>query len=206
MSRFSRRNRQRNKGIDSCFITLPQRSAHCVFISPVCFASTDLQTVPRHAGGLCAVSHGGLYRFFAKVASHIAVVALCERTPYAHFLFLSQRRVTPENQKSFMNVLSRFNVGDDCPVFEGIFDFCSIYTGASLEGAVKLNNQVGEMNRGVRNIRLCSPAESPSFPPPFHFTQHSNATLPSTGRVVCTTRRSSRHRASATSMTLSLPF
>jgi len=51
------------------------------------------------------------------------------------------QRVTPENQKSFMNVLSRFNVGDDCPVFEGIFDFCSIYTGASLEGAVKLNNK-----------------------------------------------------------------
>ena len=47
-----------------------------------------------------------------------------------------------------MNVLSRFNVGDDCPVFEGIFDFCSIYTGASLEGAVKLNNKVGTSGKG----------------------------------------------------------
>ena len=28
------------------------------------------------------------------------------------------------------------------PVFEGLFDFCSMYTGASLEGAVKLNNRV----------------------------------------------------------------
>lgn len=28
------------------------------------------------------------------------------------------------------------------PVFEGLFDFCSMYTGASLEGAVKLNNKV----------------------------------------------------------------
>lgn len=33
-----------------------------------------------------------------------------------------------------------YNVGDDCPVFEGLFDFCSMYTGASLEGAMKLNN------------------------------------------------------------------
>lgn len=31
-------------------------------------------------------------------------------------------------------------MGDDCPVFEGLFDFCSMYTGASLEGAMKLNN------------------------------------------------------------------
>jgi hypothetical protein len=28
------------------------------------------------------------------------------------------------------------------PVFDGIFDFCSMYTGASLESATKLNNEV----------------------------------------------------------------
>ena len=28
------------------------------------------------------------------------------------------------------------------PVFDGLFDFCSMYTGASLEAAVKLNNNV----------------------------------------------------------------
>ena len=28
------------------------------------------------------------------------------------------------------------------PVFEGIFDFCSLYTGASLDSAWKLNNEV----------------------------------------------------------------
>ena len=27
------------------------------------------------------------------------------------------------------------------PVFDGLYDFCSMYTGASLDGAVKLNNQ-----------------------------------------------------------------
>jgi len=30
------------------------------------------------------------------------------------------------------------------PVFSGLFDFCSIYTGASLEGAVRLNQGVCE--------------------------------------------------------------
>lgn len=50
------------------------------------------------------------------------------------------QRVTPQNISGFTTSLSRFNVGDDCPVFPGLYDFCSIYTGASLEGAAKLNH------------------------------------------------------------------
>lgn len=50
------------------------------------------------------------------------------------------QRVTPQNVQNFTKCLSTFNVGDDCPVFDGLFDFCSKYTGASLEGAVKINN------------------------------------------------------------------
>lgn len=51
------------------------------------------------------------------------------------------QRVSPNNVTNFTKQLSMFNVGDDCPVFDGLFDFCSKYTGASLEGAVKLNNK-----------------------------------------------------------------
>ncbi|XP_045157951.1 histone deacetylase 3-like [Mercenaria mercenaria] len=49
-------------------------------------------------------------------------------------------RVSPQNVQNFTKQLSMFNVGDDCPVFDGIYDFCSMYTGATLEGSVKLNN------------------------------------------------------------------
>ncbi|XP_072016454.1 histone deacetylase 3-like [Amphiura filiformis] len=52
------------------------------------------------------------------------------------------QRVTPQNIQNFTKSLSHFNVGDDCPVFPGLFDFCSMYTGASLEGATKLNNNL----------------------------------------------------------------
>ena len=41
----------------------------------------------------------------------------------------------------FTKSLSSFNVGDDCPVFDGLYEFCARYTGASMEGAAKLNNQ-----------------------------------------------------------------
>ena len=49
------------------------------------------------------------------------------------------QRVTPTNKAGFASSLSKFNVGDDSPIFPGLFDFCSKYTGASLQGAVKLN-------------------------------------------------------------------
>ncbi|KAL8826683.1 MAG: hypothetical protein Q9191_003646 [Dirinaria sp. TL-2023a] len=33
-----------------------------------------------------------------------------------------------------------FNMGDDCPVFDGLFDYCSYYAGASLDAARKLTS------------------------------------------------------------------
>ena len=33
------------------------------------------------------------------------------------------KRVTPENADSFVQQLPRFNIGDDCPIFSGIWDF-----------------------------------------------------------------------------------
>ncbi|XP_002162003.2 histone deacetylase 3 isoform X1 [Hydra vulgaris] len=55
---------------------------------------------------------------------------------YIHFL----QRVTPSNKAGFISSLNKFSVGDDSPIFPGLFDFCSAYTGASLQGAVKLNH------------------------------------------------------------------
>ncbi|KAI6228233.1 Histone deacetylase [Aphelenchoides besseyi] len=49
------------------------------------------------------------------------------------------QRVTPSNAEQYEKYFSRFNIGEDCPVFDGVFDFCSMYTGGSLEGAMRLN-------------------------------------------------------------------
>jgi histone deacetylase 3 len=38
-----------------------------------------------------------------------------------------------------------FNLGDDCPIFDGLFQFCSMYTGASLEGAQKINHNQSDI-------------------------------------------------------------
>jgi len=50
------------------------------------------------------------------------------------------RLVTPDNMHEYSKQLLRFNVGEDCPVFDGMFQFCQIYAGGSLGGAIKLNH------------------------------------------------------------------
>lgn len=43
---------------------------------------------------------------------------------YVEFL----QRVTPQNIQTvgYTKYLSHFSVGDDCPVFDGLFDFCAL--------------------------------------------------------------------------------
>uniref|UniRef100_A0A673KD03 Histone deacetylase n=1 Tax=Sinocyclocheilus rhinocerous TaxID=307959 RepID=A0A673KD03_9TELE len=52
------------------------------------------------------------------------------------------QKVSPNNMQGFTKSLNAFNVGDDCPVFPGLFEFCSRYTGASLQGATQLNHKI----------------------------------------------------------------
>ncbi|KAI1338729.1 histone deacetylase RpdA/Rpd3 [Xylariaceae sp. FL0016] len=51
------------------------------------------------------------------------------------------QKVSPENMDNFQREQTKFNVGDDCPVFDGLFEFCSISAGGSMEGAARLNRQ-----------------------------------------------------------------
>ncbi|KAJ1679495.1 histone deacetylase [Spiromyces aspiralis] len=48
------------------------------------------------------------------------------------------KRVTPDNVELFQEEFTRFNMGDDCPIFDGMWDFCRLYSGASIEAARKL--------------------------------------------------------------------
>ncbi|MBA0549652.1 hypothetical protein Golob_020671, partial [Gossypium lobatum] len=57
---------------------------------------------------------------------------------YVNFL----RSITPETQQDQLRQLKRFNVGEDCPVFDGLFSFCQTYAGGSVGGAVKLNHNI----------------------------------------------------------------
>ncbi|KAL4844902.1 hypothetical protein H8958_022005 [Nasalis larvatus] len=56
---------------------------------------------------------------------------------YINFL----RSVGPDNMWEYSKQMQRFNVGEDCPVFNGLFEFCQLSTDGSVASAVKLNKQ-----------------------------------------------------------------
>ncbi|KDD75688.1 histone deacetylase [Helicosporidium sp. ATCC 50920] len=49
------------------------------------------------------------------------------------------RRTTPEQARLQGNSLVRYGIDNDCPIFHGLFDFCRLYAGASVEAARRLN-------------------------------------------------------------------
>lgn len=54
--------------------------------------------------------------------------------------------VNVENQHSrdynYDTKYQQYGMGDDCPVFDGMYDFCQLYAGASIQGATRLNHNL----------------------------------------------------------------
>lgn len=46
------------------------------------------------------------------------------------------------------------NVGEDCPVFDGLYEFCQLSAGGSVAAAVKLNKQVRDFKCHLRILLL----------------------------------------------------
>lgn len=55
---------------------------------------------------------------------------------YVDFL----HRVTPESVHELTNEGTRYLIGEDCPAFDGLYEFCSISAGGSLGAASRLNS------------------------------------------------------------------
>ena len=74
---------------------------------------------------------------------------------YIRFL----RSIRPDNMGEYSKLLQRFNVGEDCPVFDGLYEFCQLSCGGSVASAVKLNKQVNSASFSVKHflILLLSP-------------------------------------------------
>lgn len=88
----------------------------------------------------CLVLAYGLHKFMELYRPYQATFHdMCRfhSEEYVDFLY----HVSPANSANFAKCLPQFNVSDDCPVFEGMYEFCARYTGASLQGAVQLNDR-----------------------------------------------------------------
>merc|ERR1719445_1756278 len=60
---------------------------------------------------------------------------------YVDFL----RRAAPGSEAECLEQLQQFNLGDDCPLFDGLYRFCQLYAGGSIEGAVRLNQGLSDV-------------------------------------------------------------
>lgn len=60
---------------------------------------------------------------------------------YIHFLKL----ITPDNMNEFTRQLQRFNVVDDCPIFDGLYEYCQLYTSGTIGGANRLNEKESDI-------------------------------------------------------------
>ena len=49
-------------------------------------------------------------------------------------------KVSPQNLRSYMPELKKYSVGQDCPIFTGLYDFSRLCASGSVGGAVRLNN------------------------------------------------------------------
>ncbi|KAL6729755.1 hypothetical protein Aduo_000783 [Ancylostoma duodenale] len=56
-----------------------------------------------------------------------------------YMMFL--KNIRPDNISDYTKQMQRFNVGEDCPVFDGVFEFCQLSCGGSLAAATKLNRR-----------------------------------------------------------------
>uniref|UniRef100_A0A6P7G3M8 Histone deacetylase n=1 Tax=Diabrotica virgifera virgifera TaxID=50390 RepID=A0A6P7G3M8_DIAVI len=91
----------------------------------------------------------GLYRKMEIYRPHKATaeeMTQFHSDDYIRFL----RSIRPDNtsehneQMKKFNI-GRFNVGEDCPAFDGLYEFCQISAGGSVAAAIKLNIQASEI-------------------------------------------------------------
>ncbi|KAG1674871.1 Histone deacetylase Rpd3 [Nymphon striatum] len=86
----------------------------------------------------------GLYRKMEIYRPHKATqeeMTKYHSDDYIRFL----RSIRPDNMTEYNKQMQRFNVGEDCPVFDGLYEFCQLSAGGSVAGAVKLNKQATEI-------------------------------------------------------------
>ena len=88
----------------------------------------------------------GLYQKMSVYRPHLA--SSSEMTTFHsedYISFLS--RITPDNLRNFSAQMQKFNAGEftDCPVFDNLFEFCQIYSGCSIDAAIKLNNSQSDI-------------------------------------------------------------
>ncbi|XP_012533151.2 histone deacetylase HDAC1 isoform X2 [Monomorium pharaonis] len=74
-----------------------------------------------------------------KVAAEEMTKFHCD--DYIRFL----RSIRLDNVTEYSKQMQQFNVGEDCPVFEGLYEFCQLSAGGTVAAAIKLNKKASDI-------------------------------------------------------------
>jgi acetoin utilization deacetylase AcuC-like enzyme len=110
--------------VETPSIDFDESSCSCVWDAQ---AHELVPATESHRGRNRSVPCFRLYRVSAKVTK-----TQPEEIAYS--------RVTPDNAQQYSQVFQKYHVGpdSDCPVFDGMYEFCSLYAGSSIDAARKL--------------------------------------------------------------------
>lgn len=90
------------------------------------------------------ILHYGLYNdleCFKPIPAEKKDLLKFHSSDYLNFL----QTVTTDNQDEFEEEMQSFLGGEDCPVFNNMYQYCQKYAGASIAGAVKLNQAANDV-------------------------------------------------------------
>jgi acetoin utilization deacetylase AcuC-like enzyme len=84
-----------------------------------------------------------LYRKMEVYRPHAARAEEMTKFHSADYVDFLQKLSPDGVKRQSTAMMNKFAIGEytDCPVFDGLYEYCQLYTGASLDAAVKLNNQ-----------------------------------------------------------------
>ncbi|CAI2298020.1 unnamed protein product [Caenorhabditis sp. 36 PRJEB53466] len=86
----------------------------------------------------------GLYRklnVMRPARASFAEITRYHSDDYINFL----KDVKSDNLSQFSDQMARFSVGEDCPVFDGMYEFCQLSCGGSLAAAAHLNRKESDI-------------------------------------------------------------
>ncbi|KAL8262067.1 hypothetical protein R6Q59_026116 [Mikania micrantha] len=69
---------------------------------------------------------------------------------YVEFL----QRINPDTQHLFPEEMAKFKLGEDCPVFDDMFEFCQIYAGGTI-GKVHLKEYISLNSDDMHTLYPC---------------------------------------------------
>ncbi|KAJ6252033.1 histone deacetylase rpd3 [Anaeramoeba flamelloides] len=86
----------------------------------------------------------GIYKKMEIYRPHRSSISEIQRFHSKEYVdFLS--KVNPFNEEEYEEEKYLYNVGQDCPIFENMFEFSQISAGGSVAGAIKLNNNLADI-------------------------------------------------------------